>query len=305
MEGIKSIRIDSNAQSINYSGGSLDLDLSRFNTFIITLQTDLSNINISNVVIGQQYKFMFVQGSTPYSVTFPSNIVVRSGTASTIFTADSITSISFTGYNSTTIVQDGVEYTTNSEQVKQKTWAWSEGIGAPDNSYIDFVIPNVADNEIGSIESCILFVDKSLQTHNYSIVTTNSINDTIRLQADPSSESQNSEVLLYYNKAGIGIPDTSIKQEMPFTTSVPFDKPITRMFEYTVTGAINFTVNNSLAEYGNTTFVRLIADGTNIPTFDAQFNKISTSANYDNTNGKVNVIKFWFDGDGYWYEIIN
>lgn len=69
----------------------------------------------------------------------------------------------------------------------------------------------------------------------------------------------------------------------------------------TVTGAISFTAAAGAVAGGEAT-VRLVANGSNVPTFGS-FKKRSDSRAYVNTNGTVNVILFNFDGVDYWYRV--
>jgi hypothetical protein len=56
---------------------------------------------------------------------------------------------------------------------------------------------------------------------------------------------------------------------------------------------------------GATSIYRLIGDGSTEPTFHSSLTKASTSANYDVTQGIVNVIEFFYDGETFWYTIVN
>jgi len=56
---------------------------------------------------------------------------------------------------------------------------------------------------------------------------------------------------------------------------------------------------------GATSLYRLIGDGSTEPVFSSTLIKSSTSANYDVTQGIVNLIEFFYDGDTFWYTIIN
>jgi hypothetical protein len=49
---------------------------------------------------------------------------------------------------------------------------------------------------------------------------------------------------------------------------------------------------------------RLIGDGTHSPSFDAAFKKVDGSGTFDSTLNAINLIKFFYDGVTYWYEII-
>jgi len=50
---------------------------------------------------------------------------------------------------------------------------------------------------------------------------------------------------------------------------------------------------------------RLIGDGTHAPTFNAAFKQKDGSGSYDSTLYAVNLIKMWYDGVDYWYEILH
>ncbi len=98
--------------------------------------------------------------------------------------------------------------------------------------------------------------------------------------------------------------DTILKRSISATLAIPFSTAlITKIDPLTITGATNFTVNVTNAEFGNMTFIRVTADGTNAPTFDNLFQKLKTSRDYDNTSDVINLIAFWFDGISYLYSI--
>lgn len=68
------------------------------------------------------------------------------------------------------------------------------------------------------------------------------------------------------------------------------------MGDYTVVGATAFTSNTSSSVVGGFTQGTVIADGTNLPTFDG-----STPANYVNTAGARNRVKFERVGNSYFW----
>jgi len=103
-------------------------------------------------------------------------------------------------------------------------------------------------------------------------------------------------------KSNLGISGLE-KQEIAATLAIPFNKLITKITPLTIIGATEFTVNTTGAEYGNITYIRVTADGTNEPTYGGLFQKWLASRTYDNTSGTVNVIAFWFDGVSYYYSI--
>lgn len=186
-------------------------------------------------------------------------------------------------------------------QAANYSWNWGDAVDG--GTYLDFVITGALDYEIDSLETCLLWVGKALQTYNFSIQTTNVINDTIRLQASALDRPDNPEVFLAYNRAGIGVPSGTVsKGDIAFTVSVPFDKLITRMAEHTISTPTDFTPNTVSAELGNTTYCRVIADGVNEPTFSG-FEGFLDGIPYSNNNGDLNLLFFWYDGDEYWYGI--
>lgn len=86
-----------------------------------------------------------------------------------------------------------------------------------------------------------------------------------------------------------------------FTTAIPFNgrKVLPRR---QVTGAIAFTVDSANAFPFGSSWVSLVADGTNAPTFSGM-KEWGGSAGYDNTAGVVNKIEFFYDGSDYQYAI--
>jgi len=84
------------------------------------------------------------------------------------------------------------------------SWTWSEGVDHL-GTHLDFVIATAtADNEIGSIDSCIFFVGGSVQVGNYTIEDTNFAADTIRILGTAGEREGTVEVVLFYNRAGSG-----------------------------------------------------------------------------------------------------
>ena len=91
------------------------------------------------------------------------------------------------------------------------------------------------------------------------------------------------------------------KQAIGPTLAIPFNVSQTKIDPLTITGVTEFTVDTTNAEYGNMGFRRITADGTNEPTFAAPFQKWLASRDYDNTNGTVNILSWWFDDISYYY----
>lgn len=76
---------------------------------------------------------------------------------------------------------------------------------------------------------------------------------------------------------------------------------ITTYPTWTVTGAITFAVEAG-AVAGSVAYVRLVANGTNIPAM-GPFKRRADSRAYVNTSGTTNVFELTFDGTDYWYTV--
>lgn len=88
---------------------------------------------------------------------------------------------------------------------------------------------------------------------------------------------------------GAGVADIDFSQSIPLSSG-----GVSYMPPQTVTGPMAFTpmanaVRNSLV------YLRLTANGTNMPTFTG-FKELGSSMGYDNTNGTVNQMQFFYDG---------
>jgi hypothetical protein len=87
-----------------------------------------------------------------------------------------------------------------------------------------------------------------------------------------------------------------------FATAIPLTGiGATYMPQQTVSAVLAFTVGASPVQ-GALVYVRLIADGTNAPTFTG-FKEWGGSLGYDNRNGIVNEVQFFYDGYDSWYSI--
>lgn len=76
-----------------------------------------------------------------------------------------------------------------------------------------------------------------------------------------------------------------------------------RVPQKTVDSAIHFTVFG-ISVVGSTYYMRLLADGVNVPTFDGAFRERNDSTGYINTYGVVNIIEIEYDGYDYLYKIV-
>lgn len=90
--------------------------------------------------------------------------------------------------------------------------------------------------------------------------------------------------------------------DAPFSTVIPLSQPGTAfMPQQSVAGVLDFTVGTDPVR-GSLVYLRLVANGTNAPTFTG-FKEWGGSLGYDNRNGIVNQVQFFFDGIDYWYSI--
>jgi hypothetical protein len=93
-----------------------------------------------------------------------------------------------------------------------------------------------------------------------------------------------------------------VSQDIAFAAAIPLTVAGTQyMPQQTVAGAIAFTVAASPVK-GASVYVRLIADGTNAPTFTGM-KEWGGSLGYLNTSRFVNEIQFFYDGYDTWYSI--
>lgn len=93
-----------------------------------------------------------------------------------------------------------------------------------------------------------------------------------------------------------------VEDSISYNTAITFTSMVAIMAPHTVSAAITFSKNTTGAVAGAGTLLRLTANGTNTPNFSA-FKKSSASKDWNNTNGVVNVVVFFFDGVEYWYFI--
>lgn len=105
--------------------------------------------------------------------------------------------------------------------------------------------------------------------------------------------------------SGIDITQLNTNQTISFDQILPFDHVLTVMQPHTVTGAIHFSANTNGLVDGSKVIVVLTANGSNAPSFGAEFTASSDSLQYSNTPNDKNTIEFLYDGDGFWYRIIN
>ena len=84
---------------------------------------------------------------------------------------------------------------------------------------------------------------------------------------------------------------------MPLTVSIPAYMP-----QQYVSSILNFVAAPNPVRHASV-YLRLIADGINVPTFANEFKKSTSSGNYLNINGVINKVQFSYDGYDYWYTL--
>lgn len=91
-----------------------------------------------------------------------------------------------------------------------------------------------------------------------------------------------------------------LPQDIPFGTSIPLTGNLF-MPQQSVAGAMSFTASAGAVK-GARTYLRLVANGANVPTFTGM-KEWGGSAGYDNRPGIINQIEFFYDGNDYWYYV--
>jgi len=90
-----------------------------------------------------------------------------------------------------------------------------------------------------------------------------------------------------------------------FSTEIDFSAPDKwYMEEFTIGGPLEFTVKDVDKETNSSVYVRLIANGTHIPTFVGMKPR-GDSEPFFNSYNKVNIVEFFYDGADVWYVIHN
>ena len=89
---------------------------------------------------------------------------------------------------------------------------------------------------------------------------------------------------------------------IPFTTEIPFTRPVTVIEQAAVSDAMNFTplVDDALPGCG--AILRLQADDVHTPTFSG-FKKSNASQDWVGTIDTINVVVFLYDGVDFWYTL--
>ena len=95
------------------------------------------------------------------------------------------------------------------------------------------------------------------------------------------------------------ITNQNLWTQVSYSTTIPLDG-IKYMPRQTVAAPITFTAGTTVA--GGQCYLRLIADGTNAPTFSGM-TQSAMSSGYNNTNTVDNQITFWYDGITVWYAV--
>lgn len=93
-----------------------------------------------------------------------------------------------------------------------------------------------------------------------------------------------------------------LPNSVAFNATVPLDGNKV-MAQKVINAAITFAAPSSPV-LGASCYVRMIADGTNIPSFpSSSFVEHGSSAGFLNVNGAINTVEFWYDGTVIYYAI--
>lgn len=84
---------------------------------------------------------------------------------------------------------------------------------------------------------------------------------------------------------------------LSFSSTIPFDEPLSYMPEHTITGALTFVKDTTDAQPGFGTMVRLVADGSHSP--DLSDFALTGQGAWVNTASTVNQLFFFYDGSQY------
>jgi len=84
---------------------------------------------------------------------------------------------------------------------------------------------------------------------------------------------------------------------------IPFNVSLSRLADHNMSGALTITPDSNGAIAGCGSVQQIIADGVNVPNVSA-FSKLSTSGNYLNVLGRINIFIFFFDGTNYNYGVM-
>lgn len=89
---------------------------------------------------------------------------------------------------------------------------------------------------------------------------------------------------------------------VPYSTSVSFNSACA-VVHHTPTANDVLSPNTYAPLVGGGAIYVLTGNGVNTPTFSSVFLKNTSSADYVNTLGTINLIVFLYDGVNYWYNI--
>jgi hypothetical protein len=107
---------------------------------------------------------------------------------------------------------------------------------------------------------------------------------------------------LVANGQAIAVGISATAADIAFSTSVPLTQPGTSyMPQQSVTSVLAFTPAANAVK-GALVYLRLLPNGTNVPTFTG-FKEWGGSQGYLNVSNVLNTLQFFFDGSDYWYSI--
>lgn len=128
-------------------------------------------------------------------------------------------------------------------------------------------------------------------------------NDRLYKLNDPTRPFNSSNIITEI-AAGQWIGLSSDVKNIAHSTSIPFDNLRTVMADHAITAKNTYTVDNTNQVTQGSCQLRLTANGNaaHIPDFSA-FNRVVGQKGWNNKNGALNTVTFYYDGTNYWYKI--
>lgn len=100
----------------------------------------------------------------------------------------------------------------------------------------------------------------------------------------------------------IGSRRSNLPRSTPFSLTIFLDGNRS-MPQRSITGSLSFSPATSTSVPGGRCSARLVANGANTPTFSGMLEH-GSSMGFDGRSGIVNDVTFWFDGNDYWFSVM-
>ena len=188
-------------------------------------------------------------------------------------------------------------YTINNQASasKKDNWTWADGVDY-NGTHLDFVSNKAtADGEIGSVGSSLVWVGSAPQFDNYTIETTNFVNDTFRIPGTSISRTPTTPVNASYNRAGTSQAASDIDYDSSSETGGNLLNTPTEL--QTATKEVRNWVNAPLKALGIYTgsLIEISSTGA-YSNYTLTANHIVTFAESGHKEGIGRIVKFISDG---------